>query len=96
MFDIIKRIFLVLLANIVNASNHTKCASLSNQKCGIQSTLIDLHPNKYSQELRYYPFVVKLDPYAGNFNTLNNLSNKVCGANKTEDLNLRCSVWLQE
>ena len=66
------------------------------QKCGIQSTLIDLHPNKYSQELRYYPFVVKLDTYAGNFNTLNNLSNKVCDANKTEDLNLRCSVWLQE
>ena len=26
-----------------------------------QSTLINLHPNDYSQECHYYPFVVKLD-----------------------------------
>ena len=28
MFGIIKRMFIVLLASIVNASNHTKCVSL--------------------------------------------------------------------
>ena len=39
---------------IVNASNHTKCVSLSNQNCMAQSTLINLHPNEYSQELHYY------------------------------------------
>ena len=33
MFGVIKNIFIVLLTNIVNASNHTECVSLSNQKC---------------------------------------------------------------
>ena len=49
MFGIIYKMFIVLLSNIVNRSNHTKCVSLSNQKCMIQPTLINLHPNKYSQ-----------------------------------------------
>ena len=42
---------IVLLTSIVNASNHTKCVSLSNQKCDIQPTLINLYLNEYSQEL---------------------------------------------
>ena len=50
MFGLIKKIFMGLLINIVNACNHTKCVSLSNQKCVIQSTFINLHPNEYSQE----------------------------------------------
>ena len=62
--------------------------SLSNQKCEIQATLINLHPNEYNQELHYYPFAVKLDKCAGSCNTLNDLSNKVCVPNKTEDLNI--------
>ena len=41
---------IVLLTNTVNGSTHRKCESLSNQKCMIQPTLINLHPNKYSQE----------------------------------------------
>ena len=53
--------FIVLLASIVNASTPTKCASLSNQKYKILPTLINLYPNKYSQELHYYTFVVNLD-----------------------------------
>ena len=61
MFRLIKKIFLGLLISIVNASNHTKYVSLSNQKCVIQPTLINLHPNDYSQEFHYYPFAVKLD-----------------------------------
>ena len=32
----------VFLTSLVNASNHTKCVSLSNQKYEIQSTLITL------------------------------------------------------
>ena len=70
--------FIVLLTNIVNASNHTKCVSVSNQKCEIQPTLINLNTNEYSQELRYYPFQVKLDRCVGSCNTLNDLSNEVC------------------
>ena len=38
--------FIVLLSNIVSASNHRKCVPLSNQKCKIQPTLINLHPNE--------------------------------------------------
>ena len=62
--------------------------SLSNQKCIIQPTLINLHPNECSQEFHYYAFVFKLNRCVGSCNTLNNLSNKVCVRNKTEDLNL--------
>ena len=88
MLGVIKIMFIVLLSSIVNASNHTKCVSLSNQKCEIQPTFINLHPNEYSQEFHYYPFTVKLDKCVGSCNTLNDLSNKVCVPDKTEDFNL--------
>ena len=45
MFRIIKKTFILLLASIVNASNHRKCISLSNKKCEIQPNLINLHPD---------------------------------------------------
>ena len=54
----------------------------------IQPTLINLNPNEYSQELHYYPFSVKLDSCVGSCDTLNDLPNKVCVPNKTEDLNI--------
>ena len=41
-----------------------------------------LHPNEYSQELHYYPIVVKLiDRCTGSCNVLNEASNKVCVPN---------------
>ena len=52
-----------------------------------QPNLINLHSNEYSQEFHYYPFAVKLDRCVGS-STLNDLSNKVCVPNKTEDLNI--------
>ena len=61
MFELIKKTFIRLLSNIVSASNHTKYMLLSNQKCITQPTLVNLHPNQYSQEFHYYPFAVKLD-----------------------------------
>ena len=61
---------------------------LSNQKCEIQPTLINLDPDEYSQEFHYYPFSVKFNKCVGSCNTLNDLSNKVCVPNKTEDLDL--------
>ena len=91
MFGLVKKMSTGLLTGLVNASNYTKCISLSNQKCEIQPTLTDLHSNKYSQELHYYPFPAKLDRCVGSCNTLYNLSNKVCVPNKTEDLNLSMS-----
>ena len=53
-----------------------------------QPTLINLHPNEYSQEFHYYPFAIKLDRCVGSCNTLNDLSSNVCVSNKIEDLGL--------
>ena len=88
MFQLIKKIFVGLLTGLVNWSNHTKFVSLSNQKCITQPTLINLDPNVYCHQFHYYPLAFKLDRYIGSFNTLNDLSNKVCAPNKTEDLNM--------
>ena len=54
----------------------------------IQPTLVNLHPNEYSQEFHYYQFTVNSDRCVGSCNTLNDLSNKVCIPNKTEYLKL--------
>ena len=88
MFGLIKKIFIKFLTGLVNECNHTKCVPLSSQKPNIQPTVTNLHPDEYSQEFHYYPFAVKLDRCVGSCNTLNDLSNKVCVPNKTEDLNL--------
>ena len=96
MFRLIKKMFIGLLTGLVNGSNHTKCVSLSNQKSLIQSTLINLHPTEYSQELHYYSFAVKLDRCVGSYNNLNELSNKVCVPNKTEDLNVHVFNMITE
>ena len=61
MCGLIKKIFIGLLTGIVSVSNHTKCMSLSNQKCMIQPFFINLHRNECSQEFHYYQFAVKLD-----------------------------------
>ena len=85
MLRFIRKIFIGLLASIVNASNHPKCVSLSNLNCKIQPSLINLHPSECNEELHYYLFVVKLDRCVGSCNTLNDLSNKVCALSKTEE-----------
>ena len=45
--------------------------------------------NEYSQEFHYYPISLlsKLERCVGICNALNDLSNKLCAPNKTEDLN---------
>ena len=48
--------FIVLVRNIVNGSNHTKCVLLSSQLCMTQPALINLHLNP------------NLDGGGGNFN----------------------------
>ena len=55
MFGLSKKILIGLLAGLVNGSNHRICVSLINQKCMIQPTLFNLHPNQCSQEFHYYP-----------------------------------------
>ena len=88
MFGLIKIIFIMLLTSIISASNHVKCISLSNQKCIIQPTLTNLHPNEYNQELHYHLFAVTLDMCVRSCNALNDLYNKVYVPSKIEDLNL--------
>ena len=88
MCGLIKKMLIGLLASLVNASIHTKCVSLSNQQCTTQPTFINLSPNEYTQELRYRLFAVNLDRFVRSCSILNDLSNKVCVPNKTEDLNL--------
>ena len=48
-----------------------------------QPSLINLYPNEYIQAFHYYSFAVKL---AGSCNTRNDLSNKLCEPNQTEDV----------
>ena len=92
MFGLIKKIFNIgLLTGIVSVSNYKKYVLLRNQKCMIQPTLVNLHPNEYSQEFHYYPLVVKLDRCVGSCNTLNDLSNKIYAPNKTEDFIKACN-----
>ena len=49
MFRFTEKLFIGLLYGIVNVSNHTICVSLNNQQRMIQSTLINLHLNEYTQ-----------------------------------------------
>ena len=42
--------FYWIITSIVSTSNDTKYVSLMIQKCMAQPTLINLHPNEYSQE----------------------------------------------
>ena len=80
MFVLNKKIFIGLLIGLFNGSNHTKCIWLINQKCMTQPTLSNL-----SQEFHDNKFSVKLVTCVGSCNTLNDLSNKVCIPNETED-----------
>ena len=82
MLKIIQKMFIVLLSNIVSGSNHTKCVSLSIQKCITKLNIISLHPNEYSEKIHNYPFEVTLDKCVGSCNALNDLSSKVCVPNK--------------
>ena len=51
----------------------------------IQSILINLHPNEYNQELRYYLFAVNLDRCAaGSWNILADISSRACVMFETE------------
>ena len=81
--------FIGLLTSLVNASNNKKCVSSNNQQFTTQPTLINLHPNEYSQRLDYYyPFSVDLDKCVGNCNTANDLSNREFLPKKTKDFSM--------
>ena len=66
-------------------SSATKCVSLNNEPCMIRPFLINLTPD----ELKYYPFLIKLDKYNRNCNPVNDLSMRICVPSKTKDVNVK-------
>ena len=68
MFWLIKKMFIVLLTGLVNGSNHTKCVSLSNQKCKTQPTLINYI--LINTVKNYIAIHFRLDRCVGSCNTL--------------------------
>ena len=74
----------MLLTSVASVSNHTKCVSLSYQKCMTQKciTLSNLHPCEYIQELCYYSFAVNLHWCAGSCNALDDLCSRACMCSK--------------
>ena len=79
--------FIMIWTSIESGCNHTKCVLLKNQKF-MTLLLIYTLMNALLSKLHYYPFAVNLDRCAGVCSTLDELSNKVCAPNETEDLNL--------
>ena len=51
-------------------------------------SLINFHPDEYSQEILCYAFAVNLDGCVESCDTLNDLYNNVFVPNKTKDLGL--------
>ena len=64
------------------------CISSNNKQCKAQSTLINVNPNGYHQGLRCCPFAINLHKFIPSFNTLIDLSSRVCVSNSIKDLNL--------
>ena len=83
MFGFIKTTFARLLTTTT-----TTTVVFIFKKWTAQSTIINLHPNEYTQGLHYYSSAVNLDKCVRSCNTFNDLSNKLCIRNKTEDLSL--------
>ena len=48
MFRLIKKMSIGSWTGIVTATNHAEFISLSDEKCTIQTTIINLHPNEYT------------------------------------------------
>ena len=62
MIEFIERILIRLLTNIVNASNHTKCISLSNPKGMINLLLlIDILMNKLKDYVTIHLQLILID-----------------------------------
>lgn len=62
-----------------------KCLSVDNQPRLARCGLIDLNPG----ELHSYLFVASLDKFGGSCKILDDLSDRLCISNKTEDAYLR-------
>ena len=62
MFTLIKQVYFVLLS--FNQFLATRCLSLNDELCLVTPPIIDMN----LVELRYYPFMIKLNKYTGSCN----------------------------
>ena len=62
MFTLIKQVYFVLLS--FNEFLATRCLSLNDEPCLVTPPIIDMN----LVELRYYPFMIKLNKYTGSCN----------------------------
>ena len=68
--------------------DHTKCISLNNQKWIAQPSLINLDPNEYIEgTIHFHTFAINLDRCVRSRNYFNDLPNRLCVSNKTENVN---------
>ena len=63
-------------------SSAAKYMSLNNEQRKTRSALINLNP----VELHHYFFMISLDKYHGNCNTLTEISGRIFVTNKTENI----------
>ena len=59
----------------------TKCLFLTNKNYMVRPTLVYMN----LVELKYYPFMISLNKYAGSYNVL---LSKMCVSKETTDINL--------
>ena len=83
LFSLIKQVFIALLS--FSKSLATKCGSLNNEPCIVRPIHIDLN----TVELKYYPFLINLDKCSGSYNSVDDLSTKICFRSKTKDVNVK-------
>ena len=58
--------FILLLSSLARVADVTKCLILNDKPFMVRPTLIDMNP----VELAYYPFLVSLNNFTGNYNVL--------------------------
>ena len=84
-----ENIYIGLWTEIVGPSNQKSVCRWAIKNVWLNLfLLINWHLNECSQECQYYPFALKFNRFPGSYNALNDLPDKVCVQNKTEDLNL--------
>ena len=88
MFGIIKKMHIVLLSSKVDAYNIQNVLGKVIKNVKFNLLLLTYILMNTVKNFTTYPFSIKLNRFVGSWNTLNDLSNKLCIPNKTEDLKL--------
>ena len=86
MDGIIKKMFIAAIRTVqVNGCNTMKYVSMSNQKCIVMSTVVDININ----DLSFYPHRVTVNKCSGSYNDINNPYSKLCVPYVVKDVNIK-------